>query len=185
MENKEIQVILHNDNKIIPLKVKIFDTIRTIKNELAMNSPTLFIHNNLVLLSAFSFAFYGITEGSHIYSIPAPEKEKISLCSVEKKNSSPALAATTDSNGGKIQKFIQRCTSAKLDGDGFPLSGPQAIDPIFLRESAKLKDRMFQRIEGTIKLHRRFLRRFIQTGNCFSTDDPKKKEQSDEEPDSP
>lgn len=197
MKNFEIQIFIHKEEELIPFRVNSLDTIRTIMNKVSFNSPTLFLYKNTVLLNALSFAFYGITDGSHIYTTPASPKGNGSNLPVGSVSSAPTpnnhlfnnLRASSfpfsqikkdfNAEKEKFKKIFKKKINQNSadEEESFDLSFKTYYDPLFARESAKIKDRFFQRVEGTIKCHRRLLKNFIQSnGNCFNCIEQKTKD---------
>lgn len=187
MENLEIQIILHKGDELIPFRVGPLDTIRTIVNKITFDTPTLFIYKNSVLLNALSFAFYGITEGSHIYTVPISQnnnESSLPFGSISPNNNNlfktirtssfplPQIKKDFTAEKEKFKKMFSKIhKDSGEEEDSFDLSFKTYSDPLFARESAKIKDRFYQRVEGTIKCHRRLLKHFIQSsGSCFSLD---------------
>lgn len=197
MENFDIQIILHKGDELIPFHVGVLDSIRTIINKISFDGPTLFLYKNSVLMTALSFAFYGITDGSHIYTVPISQNRAgspLPIGSVTPNDNSnnnnilgtlrtssfplPQIKKDFTSEKEKFKKIFKKIHKDSNDDDeSFDLSFKTYSDPLFARESAKIKDRFFQRVEGTIKCHRRLLKHFIQSsGNCFNYLEQKSKD---------
>jgi hypothetical protein len=68
-----------------------------------------------------------------------------------------------------------------FDEEVFDARYGNAGDPQFRREAARLKDRFFERIEGTIRSHRKMLTHFFRCRKCLG--DGKNKETEEEESD--
>lgn len=197
MKNFEIQIILHKGDDIIPFRVGTLDAIRTIINKISFDTPPLFIYKNSVLLNALSFAFYGITEGSHIYTVPISQNKDgppLTTDSASPRNNSndnslfrnlrtpsfplPQIKKDFNAEREKFKKIFKKIhNDSAEEEESLDLVFKTYSDPNFARESAKIKDRFFQRVEGTIKCHRRLLKHFIQSsGNCFSYLEQKSKD---------
>lgn len=113
-----IRVFLHkDDNEPVEVTVNKYDAIRSLLD----NSQQCIIFDNLFLCESFSFSFYQIESGSHIYSKIIPSKHKT------------------------VKENKKRDSKAKLS---FELD--------------KLKDRFFDRVEGSFRVHRRVVNRFAE-----------------------
>ncbi|OHT02083.1 hypothetical protein TRFO_07267 [Tritrichomonas foetus] len=179
MENKEISIILHYDGVETPIKVKALDSISSVLNNYPENRPSYFLHKNNVLMGAFTFAFYGITDNAHIYVVTSPAKESPPLQSEPKK-----IPIKNLPDKEMFKKIIQKLRLEDDEDEPFETVYKRYIDPRFARETAKMKDRFFQRVEGTIKCHRKLIKHFFQSNNCcfaFHEHQNKKPKEKDEE----
>lgn len=121
-----ITVFLHQDGKNEPIEVTVnkYDPVRSL---LLDCSDRCIIFKNGYLCEAFSFSFYQIENGSHIYS-------QIK----QSKNHKKIDRNTRETDGLRFRK-CQTDMCLELD---------------------KLKDRFFNRVEGSFRVYKRVLNRF-------------------------
>ena len=77
--NKEFDIIVHNNGEESIFKVKSYDSIFSLLDKLGnlnQTSISKLVYNNLVLCCSFSFAFYEIGEGAHIYAVTQQQKKQ-------------------------------------------------------------------------------------------------------------
>ena len=128
-----------------PMVVGSLDAVMSIVKK-EWESPNLIIvYNNSILSGAFSFAFYNIEDGSTL-----DVREHV----VRKKQR-------------KQKHFLfnwARCKSQVDDENDQDEKSSSAfknlLEPSLAREVARIRDRFFQRVEGTIKSHRSLLSHF-------------------------
>jgi hypothetical protein len=109
------------------------------------------VHEQRILFSAFSWAFCGIEDGADVYTIP---EMSTGICpppppqpkTVEKAEFARAIAEV-HGDGFDEQLCAQICEHC----DGAQLA----------RQLSRLKDKFFDRVEGSVKTHRRMLRNFF------------------------
>ncbi|OHT03938.1 hypothetical protein TRFO_28724 [Tritrichomonas foetus] len=170
--NEEIQIVLHKDGEETPFRVKAFDSICSILNTLKNNSPLIFIYQNAILSNALSFSFYGIKNGSHIYAVTPKNGincHPSSKCSnsnhrdlfAHKKLLSPMISKE------RFREAYEKKVGKDINEDKFLMAYRRYQDPQISNESAKIKDRIFHQIEGTIKCHRKMMRNFFQNSEKF------------------
>jgi hypothetical protein len=152
-EDPEIHLTVHSGIESRHVSLRARDSLRSVMREFPNCSQFKAIHNNSVVGTGFSLAFLGIEDGAHIYTIPQPPPEPPS--------SKPEQIP--------IEKLCDRETFRRAFGE---LHGPDYdeelcrqcfsdCDTTICREVARLKDRFFDRVEGTIKAHRKMLRNFF------------------------
>lgn len=170
MTNREIGIILHNNGEQSIFKVRSLDSISSIFKKFPETQPISFsklIYNNIILSYAFSFAFYGINEGSHIYAItntqtmqddsqPRGIKQDI-------RNASPSV------NKEQLRSVFMKKYGSYFNVEEFECNYKSFQNSSFASEIAKLKDRFYLKIEGTIKCHRRFIKNFFQNAEKSTT----------------
>ena len=128
-----------------PMVVGSLDAVMSIVKK-EWESPNLIIvYNNSILSGAFSFAFYNIEDGATL-----DVREHV----VRKKQR-------------KQKHFLfnwARCKSQVDDENDQDEKSSSAfknlLEPSLAREVARIRDRFFQRVEGTIKSHRSLLSHF-------------------------
>ena len=112
----------------------------------------ILLHNGKILSGAFSFAFYNISDGDHIDVIEPQIKQQ----NRDKKQKCRLF---------DFERYRQLYTKTRGENDDqeqIHESFKSFIDPIFAREVAKIRDRFFERIEGTIRSHRQLLTKFFK-----------------------
>jgi hypothetical protein len=148
----EIEVNVHISSKVLPLRVRQVDSVATILSKLGAPRDCTLVHDSLILCPGFSFAFLGITDGAHVYSMP-------------KEGPRPPAAAPQPDPGAPA-RICKREQLTKLFSE---LQGPDydrelcdaawgSRSPWILSEAAKIKDRFFDRVEGSVRCHRKLLR---------------------------
>lgn len=161
-QNEEFNIIVHNDGKETRFKVKSLDSIRSLINKLDIDNPlkiSKLIYKKLILCYAFSFAFYGIGEGSHIYAYTQqtePHETENSKTSQLNNRFLPLL------NKEQFKKAFERKYGNEYDQDEYENNYQIYKDQSLALEVGKLKDQFYQKIEGTLKCHRKFINEYFQ-----------------------
>ena len=202
--NDEIEIFFHHQCETIQCKVKPFDPIlklfdfikKNCQDNISFLSDFIFISNSIVLSGALSFQFYGIKDGSHIYSINKNyDKIKKSVTDLINFAHDKIIPTQYSHNSSKFNSNLHNSLSKIAFKEMFEKKNGTNYNPEFFEsayrehkrqkmsaEAAKLKDRFFQRIEGTVKCHRKFIRNFFQnsdnrvstrTGNESNSDNKK------------
>ena len=134
--NEQLTLFIHDfKGRIHQVTVNPADTIDSISKSIGIDSKLLHFFNGMLLIGAFTFAFYKLTNGDHIYSIPI----------------GPYLSQDV------INKFHSLKTLAEQDSQ----LHKQRIES-FVRETARLKDQFFEKLEGTVNCNRKLIQRFRQ-----------------------
>ena len=175
MENQRIQVILHKNGKEFPVLVNLFDPVSILSTQFQSKNPLILMFKNMTLLSAFTFAFYGITDGSHIFLI----EHKTDKPNPRPKDVNREIAKNIIGRE-EFKKIFRRMRSSGDEEESFETSYKTYVDANFAREAAKIKDRFFQRVEGTIKCHRKLIKHYVQSSHN-RIHPPMKKEKEKEE----
>ena len=136
--------IHHGDNKIDKININPRDTIQSIENHINLPKHRFVFLNNCILFGSFTFSFYKVTNGDHLFVIPMAFS--IAKTIHEKLTEFPILSKFLHSNNN--QNNINNSNN----------SSEKRIST-FLRETAKLKDQFFQKVEGTVLNHRKTLER--------------------------
>lgn len=139
---EEITLFVHdNVDHIQKVVVRSSETVESLGKIANTQGKFLCFFNGSLLLGSFSFKFYNLTNGDHIYIIPfgpcLPGEKCPFICSIFE-------------NLFKCKKKEKEKPECKCRIDNF------------VRETAKLKDQFFQKVEGTVVCHRKILSRFIQ-----------------------
>lgn len=153
-EGVEFCVHVHSGCNACDVLVHPFDCLKklmTLCPDLPNNS--ILIHNNVVLSAAFSFAFYGISEGAHIFAFNADNKlyqfrERIKI------KVQPLIQKMDKEEFRKIFIKARGITDEELISQSYN----SIFNPIVAQEAAKIKDRFFERVEGTLKYHRKLIK---------------------------
>lgn len=157
---------------MVPLSVRILDSIRSILSKLAADAKAKIVYNNSVLSTAFSFAFYGIDDGSHIKVYPTPNEK-------EPKKSLVKRPPVFDRDG--YRRMYEKVHGKNYDEEQFVNSYRSFVNPELAREAAKLRDLFFERVEGTIKSHRRLIKNFFGVKESDDEKDEQKKEKREKD----
>ncbi|OHT09118.1 hypothetical protein TRFO_22120 [Tritrichomonas foetus] len=169
--NREIQIFLHDEeNNEIPLTVRALDSISSLFSNLAACSKSRFFYGDKFLQTAFTFAFYGISEGDHIYSVKEapsePQNPQIShlekFINFKKKifNFCPRKNLS-QADMERFRKQFEKIHGRSYEEELFEQNYLSYVDPEIALETAKLKDKFYSRIEGTIKCHRKLVKSFL------------------------
>lgn len=155
-QNKEFSIIVHNNDIESMFKVKSLDSIFTLINQIRSTTPysiSKLVYKNFILCHAFTFAFYGICEGSHIYAVTKEQNEQD-----EQKTSKTKPNIVPFLNKEHFIEFFEK----KYGSDGIDHYYNFCRKNSHALEVSKLKDQFYHKIEGTIKCHRKFINNFFQ-----------------------
>lgn len=144
------------------LTVDKLDAVMSIVQE-QWSPHTILLHNGKILSGAFSFAFYNISDGDHI-DVVEPQIEQRNRDKTQKRRLFD------------FERYRQLYTRIRGDNDDpeqIHESFKSFIDPIFGREVAKIRDRFFERIEGTMRSHRQLLAKFFKRKKDKKSEDEK------------
>lgn len=161
-EDEGFNIILHAYGKLFNIPVKPLDPINLIFDKINgaedMRSLTL-MYNNSILIQALSFAFYGITHESHLYGF----HDKPKVVSLEPIEYRKPINAFSSNNHEYLTKLYKKFKQSQGDDyHSFP------DDQYLSIEKSKMKDRIFKKVEGTIRCHRKMIRNFIDSANSPS-----------------
>jgi hypothetical protein len=116
----------------------------------------LIIYAGELVMPAFTFAFYHISDGDEIELIESPIDE---AAAPQPQRATfrqfPSLAQLRERSNELYQLFGYRS-----DGESMQRAIEELADPQVASESAKIRDQCFNRIEGSFTCHRRLLTRF-------------------------
>ena len=141
MSETRISIRVRRGSDTFPMVVGSLDAVMSIVKK-EWESPNLIIvYNNSILSGAFSFAFYNIEDGStlDVREHVARKKQR------------------------KQKHFLfnwARCKSQVDEDEQSSCAFKNLLEPSLAREVARIRDRFFQRVEGTIKSHRSLLSHF-------------------------
>lgn len=65
----------------------------------------------------------------------------------------------------EYRKIFCKVHGPHVDEETVTQSYNSLFNPTLAREAAKIKDRFFERVEGTIKCHRKLIKHFLQMGS--------------------
>lgn len=117
--NDRILVLVHTANKgVQTFEVDENEHVKVIEERLKSNVPLILYYNNMLLMKNFSFKFYEITNGDHIY--------------------------TSESQSLQAYSYIGKQVQSLRN------------------EAERLKDILFQKIEGSSTYSRKLMNRFNQ-----------------------
>ena len=134
--NDELSLFIHDAKGAVhQIKVLPLETIDSISKRIGYGTKLLHFFNGMLLIGAFTFHFYKLTNGDHIYSIPIGPK-----LSQEILNKFQSLKDLTE----KQHEIHKR----KME--------------MFKYETAKIKDQFFEKLEGTVACNRKLIERFKQ-----------------------
>jgi hypothetical protein len=172
LENPELQITIHSGTEIRPMTVHARDALRSVLTQFPDCSQCKIIYDGHMILTAFSFSFYGMENGAHLYTIPdmavqAPPPPKRTDTIAERICDKESFCRTfQELHGADVDADLVR----KCYGN---------CDPQFMRQMSRLKDRFYDRVEGTVKSYRQLLKHF------FSSTKKDESDSSDEEKDEP
>jgi hypothetical protein len=164
----ELEVHVHVASEILTVRVRRMDSVLSILPQLNGYADCTLVHNGTILCAGFSFGFLGIENGAHLYTMPKPKQNPRPMC--------PSQIHSA------CKKMCDREHFTKLFAE---LQGPDydpefarrlydAPSSWFVREMAKFKDRFFDRLEGTVKCHRRFVSQWFRCSEPDSSEDEEK-----------
>jgi hypothetical protein len=160
-EDSELEVTIHAPTEVRKIVVHGRDSLQSALANFPGCSQFKVIHDKYVLMGAFSFSFCGIENGAHLYAIPAVIEPR-----------PPPKSETCDRES--FCKMFTELHGSECNGELC-----QKCDAQFVRQMSRLKDRFFERVEGTVKCHRQLLRHFFcskkKESESEEEEDPKKK----------
>jgi hypothetical protein len=166
----DMEVHVHVASKVLSLRVRRTDSVLSILSQLNGFADCQLVHNDTIICAGFSFGFLGIGNGAHLYTIPNAKPDQ----KIEPMRPSQIHSA--------CKKLCDREHFTKLFAE---LQGPD-FDPEFaqrlyecpssgfVREMAKLRDRFFDRLEGTVKYHRKFVSQWFRCSDPDSSEEDEK-----------
>ena len=104
------------------------ETLQNLDKHLNLPKFRFVFFNNMVLLGAFTYSFYKIQNGDHIYVIPI------------------AFSSAQNIKNSIIHAFIPNINEPKKEVK----PNPEKRITSFFRETARLKDQFLQKVEGTM-----------------------------------
>ena len=104
------------------------ETLQNLDKHLILPKFRFVFFNNMVLLGAFTYSFYKIQNGDHIYVIPI------------------AFSSAQNIKNSILHAFIPNINEPKKEVK----PNPEKRISSFLRETARLKDQFLQKVEGTM-----------------------------------
>jgi hypothetical protein len=153
IDNPEIQVTIHSGTIVRTVVVRARDPVQMALTDFSGCSHLKVIHEQSLLLTGFSWAFYGVESGANIYTVPEikgasplpdpPKREEDHACTIDGFRRLFAEIHGTEYD----PELCSRCyalSHAKLG-----------------RQISRLKDRLFERVEGTVRTHRKMIRQFF------------------------
>jgi hypothetical protein len=162
IDNPEIQVTIHSGAIVRTVVVSSRDSMHIALTDFPDCSHLRVIHDHSLLFTSFSWAFHGIESGAHIYTVPErvevhpppspPKREGAHACSFDGFRRLFAEIHGTEYD----RDLCSRCYALSHDKIG--------------RQISRLRDRLFERVEGTVRVHRKMIRQFFS---------PKKRESDD------
>jgi hypothetical protein len=154
----KIEILVHTGGEVLPIVVSLMDSIWSVLNKAAVISPSVLVYNETVLSNAFSCAFYGIKDGSHLYTVPITPAPPV---------------PTTEADLFQNKEFNKMVENLAAEDGKDPFSRSRTFSDFDTRrEFARLRDMFWERLEGTISCHRRMIQKWFSR---------KEKEKSDDE----
>ncbi|OHT10698.1 hypothetical protein TRFO_04228 [Tritrichomonas foetus] len=153
MEN--ITIILHIPNGApLAITVNSHDTASALEPYVDGDGTHSFYYKNIPICPAFTFKWFGIGDGTHIYvdemdpnalqySIPNNKKSNTRKCSI--KQSKSKSTSKHSMKPGRSQEA--------------PTRPPSMLNNVNA-ENARIKDQFFRKVEGTVVCYRKIMKRF-------------------------
>jgi hypothetical protein len=170
-QDAEFDVFLHSVAEILSVRVRATEPVRSLFSHLSAGEYVL-TFNGCVLSTSFSFAFYGIQSGSHIYSMPFEARPCRKELAPEHKP--PPCERLCDRES--VARLLCELHGADHDEDLCDKLWSHWDRPL-AREVARLRDRFFERVEGTVKCHRKMIRQFFGLPQDEDEERKRKKQQ--------
>jgi hypothetical protein len=170
LENPELQITIHSGTEIRPMTVHARDPLRSVLTQFPDCCQCKIIFEGHMLLTAFSFSFYRMENGAHLYTIPdmaahaPPPPKRTETIAEQLCDRESFCRAFKELHGADVDVDLVRKCYADCDAQ-------------FMRQMSRLKDRFFERVEGTVKSHRQLLKHF------FCSKKKNESDSSDEEKD--
>jgi hypothetical protein len=145
-----MQIKIRLAQSLITLHVHPHDQVNVIRGHLPnLDSRCVFLFNQSVISHAFTFAFYGIHEGSEILVLETGKPQ------------TPAFPTKLSYLPTLCQLRQRSIELARVFGQESPQRAfEEFLDPSLGFETARIRDQYFSRIEGTYFSHRRHLFEF-------------------------
>jgi hypothetical protein len=169
----ELDVFLHSAAEILSVRVRATESVRSLLSHLPPGDYVL-TFNGCILSTSFSFAFYGIQSGSHIYSMPFEPPCRHPPVPLRRP---PPCERLCDRES--FARVLCELHGADYDEDLCDRLWSHWDKPL-AKEVARLRDRFFERVEGTVKCHRKMIRQFF---GFPQNDEDEKKKQRDKDKD--
>lgn len=159
-EGNEFCVHVHSGCNVCNAVVHPLDCLKDLINQCPdLPNNSILIHNNVVLSAAFSFAFYGITEGAHIFAMKVENKLNQIHNQVKERIKLKAEPLIQKMDKEEFRKIFIKARGM-ADDEIISQSYNSIFNPIVAQEAARIKDRFFERVEGTLKCHRKLISNF-------------------------
>ena len=127
MSGNMINIMLHTPEKDMLVTVRQHDCIQVLQNYYKSKKTTLLVHQSKVLFTKFTFSFFKINDGDHIYALPQNVATQFYKFS---KNNEVDAATKTLNQLSKIQNS--------------PISPESCMEKVRLRDLQKNKTNQFQ-----------------------------------------
>ncbi|KAK8875379.1 hypothetical protein M9Y10_005544 [Tritrichomonas musculus] len=153
MEN--ISIILHIPGQQ-PLRVIVnsHETSQVLEQYLEGERPHTFFYKDIPICPAFTFKWFGITDGTDIYAGLSPSESSINDDNnYQRSNSSHLSPIAPPIKNGKKAKRKQVKKSLESTNRIPSLSDIN-------QENARIKDQFFRKVEGTVVCYRKIMKRF-------------------------
>ncbi|KAH0793318.1 hypothetical protein GPJ56_002728 [Histomonas meleagridis] len=133
------------------------DPLSTISDLDCYQNDLLFVHNGNVLSPAFTFQFYQITSGDNIY---VAKKATNPTKTIPIARFTKYLTPSELLDPIKRKKHFKAVLGYVPDPEYMQFIVDNLTDPSLAIEASKIKDRFFQRVEGSYNLNQKVMSRF-------------------------
>jgi len=140
--------IHYGDSKVDRVIVDPRSTIQSLEDFLPLPKHRFVFLNNCLLIGSFTFSFYKVSNGDHLFCVPIA----FSIA----KTLQDKLSTNIGLKNGLLSKFISSQGEKNLDAE----SASEKRISTFIRETARIKDNFFQKVEGTMLSHRKTFEKF-------------------------
>lgn len=150
MEN--ISIILHIPGQH-PFRVIVnsHETSQILEQYVEGDRPHTFFFKDIPICPAFTFKWFGITNGTDIYVGPGSSESNSNEDALYQRSNSSHLEPVCQYN-----THIKNCKKTKRKESSTKIPSYREIN----QENARIKDQFFRKVEGTVVCYRKIMKRF-------------------------
>ena len=160
MSSISLHLHFHWTNKTCKVKV---DPLSTIGNLDCYDNNLIFVHNGKILSPSFSFKFYEIENEDHINIARRTVSTKKNNYFISNTRSTRYSALSELLGPIEIKQYLKTVLGYVPDQEY--IQNVFNTNPSLAREASKIKDRFFQRVEGSYNLNQKVMKRFLTFQN--------------------